>query len=58
LEGTSGKTNLKYASSNPLIFGREFDDNGYDFSFIGNIDDIRIYNRVLNEAEIQSLNNE
>jgi hypothetical protein len=49
-----------YTSSLPFTVG-----NGYhryswtgNFYFIGNIDDIRVYSRVLTESEVQALYNE
>ena len=46
--------NLTYSGSSPLTFGRGFDST-IDFSFIGLLDDFRIYNRALVDGEIQTL---
>jgi len=44
--------------THPLIIGAESDNNSVYNFFGGSIDDIRIYNRPLNEAEIQALYSE
>ncbi|MBN2610558.1 MAG: hypothetical protein JXB00_03290, partial [Bacteroidales bacterium] len=43
----------------PMVFGQYAENYpGYDHSFNGTIDDIRIYNRALNNEEISTLYNE
>ena len=48
-----------YTSSLPFTVGRGYQPwGGQNFYFIGNIDDIRVYNRALSEDEVQALYNE
>ncbi len=42
------------ANANPLFIGRN-QDPGYPYYFKGIIDEIRIYKRVLNQAEVSAL---
>jgi Concanavalin A-like lectin/glucanases superfamily len=44
--------------SRPLLIGMAYESGTLQFPFNGKIDDIRIYNRALNAAEIKALANE
>jgi len=46
---------IKYDNDTELSIGRQYDMDRY---FSGSIDDVRIYNRVLSDSEIQELYNE
>jgi hypothetical protein len=58
---TESKSISTYQTTNtyPLILGRHFTNSdgsgGYTYYFNGQIDDLRIYNRALNESEIKEL---
>lgn len=47
-------------TTEPLVIGsrRKYSKGGYNLNFKGSIDDVRIYNRVITENEIQLLFNE
>lgn len=53
LEYNSNNINTSIISSDPLCIGKLWQDNSGFYS--GYLDDIRIYNRVLNSSEISSL---
>ena len=55
LKGTSSSNSINIGNGRDLYFGK-FSD--YWFPLDGSLDDIRIYNRVLLESEIQALYNE
>ncbi len=54
----SNDINLESSDLGSFIIGRAFPEFNFDNFFRGNIDDIRIYNRVLSEEEIGVLYNE
>lgn len=59
LEATGEITKLPVENGNNLLIGiRQDEDLSFDVPFAGQIDDIRIYNRVLSKEEIQILYSE
>ena len=51
----SGTDTASIGTTHDLYIGRSFQPNEYNEHFLGIIDDVRIYSRVLSEAEIQDL---
>jgi hypothetical protein len=54
-DGEAGTFNGFSANSEPLTIGALFDDGGRKQEYLGQIDDVRIYNRALSAAEITQL---
>jgi hypothetical protein len=60
VDSSVSRTGTVRTNSNDLAIGRhggDLDQQGHEYPFHGSIDEVRLYNRALSEAEIQTLYN-